>query len=226
MICKWSTLIFCFMIQVVCKQNGPNLEYRHARFKDGYYAIWSVSWEPRQRERSGHEEHRWWMEGGRLGARSLAGAGQVINCEITRPRLPGASSVQTDLWWAETRNKSYSTGNAGNKDVFVVLLSFVLHLFFLKSRKEEFVFKEACYQWWCTGQKFVRTKVVICWDISGGRTRSSLGLIWSFLINTGAGARSPHVRCLMTHSHATLAITRENWKLSNRKEKRKEYSGL
>ena len=149
----------CFMIQVVCKQNGPNLEYRHARFKDGYYALCSVSWEKRQRERSGHEEHRWWMEGG--GARSLAGAGQVINCEITRPRLPGTSSVQTYLWRAETRNKSYSTGNAGNaqQGCFCRAIAFCFASVFSKIKaKKNLVLKEARYQWWCTGQKFVTNK--------------------------------------------------------------------
>ena len=112
-----------------------------------------------------------------------------------------------------------------NKDVFVVLLPFVLHLYFLKSKQRRIWFsKKLVTSGDVLDKSLLRTKVVICWDISGGRTRSSFGLIWSFLINTGA--RSPHVRCLMTHSHATLALTRENWKPSNRIEKRKEYSGL
>ena len=140
MICKWSTLIFCFMIQVVCKQNGPNLEYRHARFKDGYYAIWSVSWEPRQRERSGHEEHRWWMEGGGLGARSLAGAGQVINCEITRPRLPGASSVQTDLWWADKKQILFH-GQCGEQGCFCRAFVFCFASVFSKIKERRICFQ-------------------------------------------------------------------------------------
>ena len=165
MICKWSTVIFCFMIQVVCKQNGPNLEYRHARLKDGYYALCSVSWEQRpdnrlQRERSGHEEHRWWMEDGGGRARSLAGAGQVINCEIT-PHWAG--SVQTDLWRGQTRNKSYTTGNAGNtqQGCFCRVLKFCFASVFSKIKAKKNLFSKRLVttgERWCTGQKFVPNK--------------------------------------------------------------------
>ena len=165
MICKWSTVIFCFMIQVVCKQNGPNLEYRHARLKDGYYALCSVSWEQRpdnrlQRERSGHEEHRWWMEDGGGRARSLAGAGQVINCEIT-PHWAG--SVQTDLWPGQTRNKSYTTGNAGNtqQGCFCPARKFCFASVFSKIKAKKNFFSKRLVttgERWCTGQKFVLNK--------------------------------------------------------------------
>ena len=33
------------MIHVVCKQNEPHLEYRHASLEDGYYPSFSISWE-------------------------------------------------------------------------------------------------------------------------------------------------------------------------------------
>ena len=131
------------------------------------------------------------MEGG--GARSLAGAGQVINCEITRPRLSGASSVQTDLWQLRQETNPIPRVMRGilNKDVFVVSQPFFASVF--SKIKAKTLFSKRLFNRGDVLDKcLLRTKVVICQDISWGKTRSGFGLIWSFLINTGAGARSPH----------------------------------
>ena len=101
----------CFMIQVVCKQNGPNLEYRHARLKDGYYALCSVSWEQRPDNRV--QPERTWelmMDEDRGRGGSLAVSGQVINCEITQER----TSELCPNWFIAQSDKKQILDQAAN----------------------------------------------------------------------------------------------------------------